>query len=144
MGLGAEFVPQLQDRVGKRVVQWGCVGAQPNPAEPSGSSRRANLPPRLPWHRLEPCSLSISEGSTETSRLPKTGHLGIEAVQAGRAAVAAQSSKGTCSAEYIITLLSSSCLPGERVPERKEEEGECLATEGEGLFWGGGLACGLI
>lgn len=110
MGLGAEFVPQLQDRVGKRVVQWGCVGAQPNPAEPSGSSRRANLPPRLPWHRLEPCSLSISEGSTETSRLPKTGHLGIEAVQAGRAAVAAQSSKGTCSAEYIITLLSSSCL----------------------------------
>lgn len=100
--------------------------------------------PRLPWHRLEPCSLSISEGSTETSRLPKTGHLGIEAVQAGRAAVAAQSSKGTCSAEYIITLLSSSCLPGERVPERKEEEGECLATEGEGLFWGGGLACGLI
>lgn len=44
MGLGAEFVPQLQDRVGERVVQWGCIGAQPNPAEPSGSSRRANLP----------------------------------------------------------------------------------------------------
>lgn len=44
MGLGAEFVPQLWVRVGKRVVQWGCTGAELNPAEPSGSSRGANLP----------------------------------------------------------------------------------------------------
>lgn len=133
MGLRAEFVPQLQVRAGDRVcsvgLQWGWA-QQSRPEAPEEQSF-----PRLPWHRLEPRSLSVSEGSTETSQLPKTGHLGMEAAQEGRAAVAAQSSKGTCSAEYIITLLSSSCLPG----ERKEEEGECFTTQGAGLFLGGGL-----
>lgn len=62
--------------------------------------------------------------------------------QRRRATAAAQSSKGTCSAEYIITLLSSSCLPGAGWGgHKKQGEGELWGEQG--CFGDRGAVCGV-
>lgn len=119
------------------------------PKIPSGAGQDTE-PPLVSWRgaRARPGGSTgganhRGKGSIVIFQLPKRGHLGTAAAQAvqaagaGRAAPAAQSSKGTCSAEYIITLLSSSCLPGGG-GGRKGGEGE--HGRGAGLFWGWG-AC---
>lgn len=122
------------------------------PKIPSGAGQDTE-PPLVSWRgaRARPGGSTgganhRGKGSIVIFQLPKRGHLGTAAAQAvqaagaGRAAPAAQSSKGTCSAEYIITLLSSSCLPG---GGGGAEKGERVSMAGEqGCFGGGGPACG--
>lgn len=91
MGLGAEFVPQPRGRTGGE--------ARPCPAEPAGSSggiKPPQNPPKTPYGGCpQPSIVQFPPGGGEIW---------------GPGAVAAHSSKGTRSAEYIITRLSASCL----------------------------------